>query len=177
MYIILGTILGALVGYLLTTSKELKAYRRDRLEKCALAFNEHAKTVYRLNKILIAAIQQDTFQVEKIDFYNEIHKIENQVHDCDVLISLHGRSLMGKAGNYTEDVLAWMDIFSNAPEDLEKPLEYVDQIDELYDKTTTSMEELLSAISDEIYRDSYYAKFTNYIKTKWQWFKSLRKGK
>lgn len=53
MLIILGIIVGAVLTYLLTSSKELRAYRRDRLEQCAHTINENFKTVDRISQVIV----------------------------------------------------------------------------------------------------------------------------
>jgi len=164
---IIGVVVGAVLTYLLTSSRELNAYKRERLEQCGFCVNELAKSLANIQTILVTFLTSDKIpQNDIFDSNKEREIISNKAHDCDVFIMLHAQKLMPLVEDYSSAINKWIKMFKELPKDGSTNQELANEFVSLYQDITNVQDKIYEALACEIYGQSYHTRMLNWIKSK-----------
>ena len=173
MLIILGIIVGAVLTYLLTSNKDIGAYRRDRLERLASDLKDLQKTIDKTNRTVIDFLENpDKTETGEQGIDHEIEKIIDSMHEINLLLYIHAKSIDEKVQIYGNDIQVWINKFDETKKidsDTTK-FQFIEELQQLYNKTAESRNEVYDDIRNEIYEQFFHRRLHNWIKDKkWPW--------
>jgi len=108
----------------------------------------------------------------KTDIDPKIEQLSERVHDINLMLNIHAKSIDKEMQVYAEDVQTWIDKFAQidlieTETDIEIDSKFIDEVEKLYKKTCDSRDIVYDSISDEIYEKSYYKRTLKWLKDKW----------
>jgi hypothetical protein len=167
---IAGLIVGALLTYLLTSSKDLNAYRRGRLEALAFDIKELHKKMDIANRQIVDFLEKpDDLEIEKNTVDPFIEELTGRIHDINLMLNIHAKSIDNAMQDYGSDIQTWIDNFEKTELNIVADPAYIKRVNNLYNKTCDSRDVVYDLISDEIYEKSYPKRLLNWVRRKWPW--------
>jgi len=172
---ITGLIVGAVLTYLLTSSKELSAYRRERLEKLAFDIKELHKTIDTTNRRIIDFFEKpDDLEIVQSGIDIQIQQLTDRIHDINLMLNIHAKSIDKEMQIYAKDIQIWIDKFAQidlieTETDIKVDSKFIEEVGQLYNKTCESRDVVYDSISNEIYEKTYQKRMTNWLTRKWPW--------
>ena len=155
----------------MTSKRELKNYKRDRIEKCTFALNDFTKTKGNFNDRLTSIIKtQNATLREDTEMSDIMTRLLDENHDLNMLLNLHTDSILKYTREHSQSIVEYFvvvqKILDTETGDPQRDSIHLDTITEAFDKTSDKKFSLEKAISSEIYKKSYYYRFINYFNGK-----------
>jgi len=170
----ISTIIGLLIGSMLTSFREVKNYKRYGLEKSAFTLHEFYLVFSNFNENIRISMQSENareLSAKQIELF--VNEAPKKVRDIDMVMTLHCNSLQQYIGDYVDTVNIYIDsvakIYKNLTDDQSHNSAQIKQIEILYANTEKTREALIKAISSEIYTDSFLHRILKFFSGKHKW--------
>ena len=173
IYVIVSGIIGLLLGSILTSQRELKTYRRNRLEHMALKFSEFYSLIDKHNDEVIVLVSDDGYdEFDLEDYYEYSEQIYQKSMKLRTMYFLHARHMNKEITKYTETLSVYRDHCDDAIQSLPIKISekdaMLDKVEKHFSTLSDCHARLLIRISDELYDINFGRKLLRYIS--WPFF-------
>jgi len=161
-------IVGIILGSKLTNINESKSYRRDKLEQLALSLGDYMNVREKQHTLTLNILSNQNESIEILeDFSESFEEQNNKINYFKTMSVLHAEGLLKYSTQYLNKISSYDKKVGNILEDdlnqLKFPPFHFEPIDtteihKLYLESMDTGDDLISKISNEIYKKSWLEK-------------------